>query len=194
MKLYCATANPAKLEEFRMAAEKFGRGLIELAPLPDLAAIPTPEETGASFEQNAIQKALYYSARKPGVMFADDSGLEVEALAGAPGVRSARFAGDGAGADANNRLLLRKLRGVADRRARFVCVLALAEDGRLVRTFEGVADGWISEEPRGQNGFGYDPLFYYPPLGLSFGELSARSKLEVSHRGRAMAALLDFLS
>jgi XTP/dITP diphosphohydrolase len=127
-------------------------------------------------------------------LFADDSGLEVDALGGAPGVYSARFAGPGATDDANNRLLLEKMRGVGDRSARFVCVIALADGGRLRETFRGAVEGEILEEPRGPHGFGYDPLFYYPPFGCSFGEAAAERKLTVSHRGAALRALFQRLS
>ena len=116
------------------------------------------------------------------------------ALANAPGVESARFAGPGATDEANNRLLLEKLRGVNARAGRFVCVIALTEKGRLLRTFRGVVDGIILDAPRGPNGFGYDPLFYYPPFGHSFGEISAERKLLVSHRGRALAEMMEWLA
>jgi XTP/dITP diphosphohydrolase len=193
VKLYCATTNPGKLGEFRIAADRFGRRRFQVAPRPGLAGTPPFEETGASFEENAIQKAAYYSAGASGLLFADDSGLEVRALGGAPGVSSARFAGPGASDVANNCLLVEKLRGAEDRAAQFVSVIALAERGRLVATFRGVVEGQVLEEPRGDRGFGYDPLFFYPPLGRSFGEISAEQKLEVSHRGRALAAMLKYL-
>lgn len=189
MRLFCATTNPGKLREFRMAA----RGAVEIAPLPALQDLPPLRETGATFEANAVQKALYYSALAPGLLFADDSGLEVDALAGAPGVRSARFAGPEATDEANNRLLLEQLRGVADRTARFVCVIALAEKGRLLATFRAAVEGHIAHEPRGHNGFGYDPLFFYPPFGCTFGQVEAEQKFAVSHRGQALGAMLEWL-
>ncbi|MGE5570891.1 MAG: RdgB/HAM1 family non-canonical purine NTP pyrophosphatase [Rhodospirillales bacterium] len=193
MIVYCATTNPGKLREFRLAAERLGYE-IAIEPLPEMASIAPVEETGETFKENAIQKAIYYSAHAPGPLFADDSGLEVDALGGAPGVRSARFAGEGATDEANNRLVLERMRGVAQRTARFVCVIALAEKGRLLATFDGAVEGEILEEPRGPNGFGYDPLFYYPPFGCSFGEVSGERKLLVSHRGQALDRLLKFLS
>jgi XTP/dITP diphosphohydrolase len=192
--LYCATTNPGKLREFRLAAERLGRGHFEIETLPELRSIQPVEETGRTFEENAVLKALYYGAHAEGLLFADDSGLEVTALANAPGVESARFAGPGATDEANNRLLLEKLRGVHARAARFVCVIALAEHGRLVRTFRGEVDGVILDEPRGPNGFGYDPLFFYAPFGHSFGQISAERKLLVSHRGRALAAMMEWLA
>jgi len=192
--LYCATTNPGKLREFRKAAEAYGQGRIQVELLPGLEGIPPCEETGRTFEENAVRKALYYSLRAPGPLFAEDSGLEVDALGGAPGVFSARFAGPGATDEANNRLLLEKLRGVADRRARFVCVVALADRGRLVRTFCGAVEGRIAEAPCGSNGFGYDPLFYYEPFGATFGEVSAERKMSVSHRGQALRRLMEWLA
>ena len=131
---------------------------------------------------------------RPGLLFADDSGLEVDALGGAPGVYSARFAGPGATDAANNQLLLERMRGERGRSARFVCVIALADGGRLLQIFRGAVEGQILEEPRGPHGFGYDPLFYYPPFGCSFGEAAPDRKLTVSHRGKALRALFQHLS
>ncbi len=193
MKLYCATTNPGKLREFRLAAERFGGG-IEIEALPGLERIEPPEEHGETFEENAIAKAVYYSRYAPGLLFADDSGLEVDALGGAPGVRSARYAGPGATDEENNRLLIERLQGVEDRTARFVCVVALAERGRLVLTFRGTVEGRVLEAPRGENGFGYDPLFYYPPFGCTLAEVSGEKKLSVSHRGKALEAMLGWLA
>lgn len=189
MTLYCATGNRGKLREFQMLA-----GGIELALLPDFASIPPCEETGATFEENAILKASYYGGRAPGLLFAEDSGIEVDALDGAPGVRSARFAREGAGDAENNLLLLEKLRGVHDRAARYVSVIALADCGKLVRTFRGTVEGRIVDVPAGTNGFGYDPLFYYPPRGCTFAELPPGEKNALSHRGQAFERLIQFLS
>ncbi|MBI3473483.1 MAG: RdgB/HAM1 family non-canonical purine NTP pyrophosphatase [Candidatus Solibacter usitatus] len=187
MRLYCATSNPGKLREFELAARRLGRGDWRFAPL---SGIPPCQETGAAFEENAVQKAVYYSPHAAGLLFAEDSGLEVVALGGGPGVRSARWAGNDA---QNNRRLVELLGRVKDRRARYVCVLALAEQGRLLRTFRGEVEGEIVDEPRGVNGFGYDPHFFYPPLGCTFAEATPEQKLEVSHRGRAVAAMLEYL-
>ena len=189
MKVYCATTNPGKLREFQKAL----REGFELEPLPALPSIEAPEETGATFEENAALKALYYSKHCEGYLFADDSGLEVDALGGAPGVYSARFAGADATDAANNALLLAKMNGSAERSARFVCVVALAEHGRLVRTFRGEVEGRVLDAPRGSNGFGYDPLFFYPPFGCSFAEIPLERKMGVSHRGKALAALRAYL-
>jgi len=188
LKLWCATGNPGKLREFQMLA-----GGIELGLLPDFHRIPPCPETGASFEENAVQKAIYYGRHASGLLFAEDSGMEVDALGGAPGVRSARFAGEGASDDANNCLLLEKLRGVADRRARYRAVIALVDDGKLLETFHGTVEGWIAGEPRGANGFGYDPLFYCPPRGCTFAELPPEEKNARSHRNAAFALLAAYL-
>jgi XTP/dITP diphosphohydrolase len=188
LKLWCATGNRGKLREFQMLA-----GGIELALLPDFQRIPPCPETGTSFEENAVQKALYYARRASGLLFAEDSGIEVDALGGAPGVRSARFAGEGASDDANNRLLLEKMRGVAGRRARYRAVIALVEGGKLLETFHGKVEGWIAGEPSGANGFGYDPLFYYPPRGCTFAELPPEEKNALSHRSAAFALLAAYL-
>ena len=186
MTLYCATGNPGKLREFRLAA---GQTDIQLEMVPGFGDIAPCKENGATFEENAVLKARYYGPIAPGLLFADDSGLEVDALGGAPGVYSARFAGPGASDEANNRLLFEKMRGVTKRTARFVCVIALAEGERLLGTFRGTVEGEILEEPRGSNGFGYDPLFFYPPFGCSLAEVPHERKLAVSHRGQALRAL-----
>lgn len=189
MRLYCATTNPGKLREFRLAlVDSF-----EVEPLPGLGSILVCEETGSTFEENAVDKALYYSKHSDELLFVDDSGLEVDALGGAPGVYSARYAGPEATDQANNRLLLDRMRGVRDRTARFVCVVALAKWGRLVRTFRGEVEGQLTEEPRGLNGFGYDPLFYYPPFRCTFGEAPLERKMDVSHRAKALRSLKEYL-
>jgi XTP/dITP diphosphohydrolase len=185
--LRCATTNPGKLAEFRLAGRE-----IEVEPVPGLAAIAAPEETGTTFEENAVLKAIYYSRFTADPVFADDSGLIVDALGGAPGVHSARFAGADATDADNNRLLLERLDGVQNRTARFVCVIALAQNGQLMRVFHGAVEGVITDAPRGANGFGYDPLFYHAPFGCTFGEVDRERKLTVSHRGRALDALLTY--
>ncbi len=190
MKLYCATGNAGKLREFRLTAENHA---LDLDALPGYGGLPVCEENGSTFEENAVLKARHYGPHAPGLLFADDSGLEVDALGGAPGVRSARYAGPGSTDEANNRLLLENLRGVRNRAARFVCVLALVEGARLLGTFRGEVEGRILEETRGRGGFGYDPLFYCPELAATFGEASEDRKLAVSHRGRALRAMLRHL-
>jgi XTP/dITP diphosphohydrolase len=173
--VYCATGNPGKLREFRMAALDFDVRAISL---------PAPEEQGRTFEENASTKALYYGAQVEGYLFADDSGIEVHALGGAPGVDSAHF---------DNAWLLDQMRGVENRTARFVCVIALVLNGALVQTFRGSVEGRVLEAPRGSNGFGYDPLFYYEPFGCTFGEASLEQKMRGSHRAQALAAMFTYL-
>ncbi|HXG34022.1 MAG TPA: non-canonical purine NTP pyrophosphatase [Bryobacteraceae bacterium] len=193
MTVFCATSNPGKLREFLLAARCFAADQVRFQVLPGLDSVPPCAESGSSFEENATQKALHYSSFGPGIVFADDSGLVVPALDGEPGVRSARFAGEDATDADNNRLLLEKLAAASDRRAIFVCVLALAEQGRLRATFRGEVAGVILDRPRGAGGFGYDPLFYYPPLSATFAELSPEQKLQVSHRGVALRKMIGFL-
>ena len=193
MKLYCATTNPGKLREFKSIVAHYGGGAFEVEPLENTKLIPPCDETGLTFEDNAAQKACHYGAHADGLLFADDSGLEVDALGGAPGIYSARFAGEHATDDANNRLLLEKLQGVENRAARFVCAIGLADHGKPVRTFRGHVDGRIIEGERGPNGFGYDPMFFHEPFGCTFGEATSEQKLLVSHRARALAAMLEFL-
>lgn len=194
MTLYASTSNPGKLREFLQACEQIAGVALAIQPLPELRDIAPPEETGDAFEENAVFKALYYSKFCDGLVFADDSGLEVCALGGAPGVRSARYAGENATDAENNVLLLRNLEGSSDRQARFVCVIALAARGRLLHTVRGVVQGEILTAARGANGFGYDPLFFYPPLERSFGEIDADEKFAVSHRGQALRRLFEWVS
>jgi XTP/dITP diphosphohydrolase len=189
VKLYCATTNRGKLREFQVALENS----FQVESLPGLASIPLYEETGTTFEENAIQKALYYSKHCDEYLFVDDSGLEVNALGGAPGVYSARFAGVNATDESNNQLLLDRMRSVSDRTARFVCVVALAESGRLLRTFRAEVEGQITTEPLGTNGFGYDPIFFYQPFGCTFGQAPLNRKMAVSHRSRALRAMREYL-
>lgn len=186
MIVYCATSNPGKLREFQLAAPDF-----DVRPLP--AKAPPPEEHGATFEENAVAKAEYYGKFVDGYLFADDSGLEVDALAGAPGVHSARYAGPEATDRDNNALLLERLKGAAYRTARFVCVIALVKNGTLMKTFRGTVEGHILHDARGSGGFGYDPLFYYEPFGCTFGEAPIDRKMKVSHRAQALEAMFAFL-
>jgi XTP/dITP diphosphohydrolase len=194
--LQCATGNPGKLREFRLAAQL---APVEIELLPGFKEIAPCVEDGRTFEENAAIKALYYGRHAAGLLFADDSGLEVDALDGAPGVFSARFslmhppvAGPPLPVDeANNRLLLDKLRGVENRSARFVCAIALAEGGQLRGVWRGAVEGAILDEARGKGGFGYDPLFFCPQVWCTFGEASEEQKFAVSHRGQAVRAMLE---
>ena len=204
LRLYAATTNQGKLRDFRAAAATHSAAI---DPLPALATIPAPEENGATFTANATLKAVYYSRFAAGhLVLADDSGLEVDALDGAPGVRSARFAADAGVLDSpdaptdntdvwNNMVLLQRLAGVplSQRAARYHCVLVAARDGLPFHTAHGTVEGMILDAPRGTGGFGYDPLFYLPELGCTMAEIDLETKLSLSHRGRAIEALLDML-
>lgn len=195
IRLACATSNPGKLREFRLAADVLGPlQPVEIGLVPNYREIPACVEDGDTFGANAMIKAVHYSRRHDGLLFADDSGLVVDALDGAPGVWSARFSGPDATDESNNRLLLEKMRGIENRAARFVCLIALASGGRVLGLYSGCVSGVILEEPRGQCGFGYDPLFYYPPFGQTFGEAGEEEKFSVSHRGQALRRLLRQLA
>lgn len=198
--LFVASSNTGKLRDFAAAAAVFH---VPIAVLPGLAEIPAPIEDGATFAANARLKAEAYSSARPGVLvLADDSGLEVDALAGAPGVRSARYADDAGFSVAserqtderNNLYLIEQLRA---RRisppwpARYHCVLALARDGVSLEMADGAVAGEIIAEPRGTGGFGYDPLFWLPELGKTMAEIDLDTKQTLSHRGRALRALIE---
>lgn len=194
-----ATSNAGKLRDFAGAAAVHG---IEIAGIPNFSSLPTVVEDGSTFEENARKKAEGYSRYVPEeIVVADDSGLEVDALNGAPGVHSARYAADqphladeNTDDEANNSRVLRELRKVSPekRTGRFVCVLAAARDGKTLAMFRGVAEGVILDAPRGANGFGYDPLFYFPAIQKTFAELSAEEKARHSHRGAAFRRFLEW--
>jgi XTP/dITP diphosphohydrolase len=193
MLLQACTTNKGKLQEFLRACASAGISDVTISALPGIDSITAPEETGSTFEENASLKARYYSHFTGDYVFADDSGLEVDALRGHPGVRSARYAGEGSGDAANNALLLKNLANSADRAARFVCVIALARHGEVLHTVRGTVEGEILPEARGANGFGYDPLFYYPPFGRTFGEATHEEKFGHSHRGNALRLLFEWI-
>ena len=165
----------------------------DLQVLPGLEAIEPPEEVGVTFGENAELKAAYYSSFTGSLVLADDSGLEVDALDGAPGVFSARYAGPQATGGENNLLLLQNLARISARQARFVSVIAVAQHGHTIARARGIVEGIILEAARGSAGFGYDPLFFHPPSGRSFGELSDAEKLRVSARGIALRAIFERL-
>jgi XTP/dITP diphosphohydrolase len=196
--LYAATTNPGKLAEFATSASAEG---IDVLALPHIDTLPEPVEDAPTFMGNAEIKALAYSLAAPGLLvFADDSGLEVDALDGAPGVRSARFAedagfdpGSGVSKDVRNNAYLMSLLEALPAEphtARFVCALALARDGEILLRAEGKVEGEMLAGPRGEMGFGYDPLFLLPALGLTMAELPADEKWQLSHRGDAFRNLL----
>jgi XTP/dITP diphosphohydrolase len=194
VKLYLASSNPGKLNEFRVLANAKGQRSIalDLQLLPAYDSLPAFDEDAPTFAENAAGKALHYSRLYDGFVFADDSGLVVPSIGGRPGVHSARYAGPTAtNADRIDKLLaeLRDKTG-NDRRAYFVCAIALAEQGRAKAVVTGRVDGEILEAPRGAGGFGYDPIFYFPPLKKSFAELTAEQKNGHSHRGKAFRRLL----
>lgn len=190
--VYLASTNPGKLREFHHAAE--GRG-IDVELLPGMEDLPVCVEDGNTFEENAAKKALYYSRGTGGMVFADDSGLCVDALGQGPGVLSARYAGPEADDKANNQKLLDELANVpaGKRTAHYTCIIALARRGKILTVVEGTAEGLIQDERKGAGGFGYDPYFFYPPLNRTFAELSLEEKFGVSHRGEAFRKLLDYL-
>lgn len=196
-RILIATSNSGKLRDFAGAARPHG---IEIVEIPNFASLPAVVEDGTTFEENARKKAEGYSRYAPGeVVVADDSGLEVDALNGAPGVHSARYAADqphlaeeNTDDERNNARVLRELNNVPpkQRSGRFVCVLAVARDGKTLATFRGAAEGIILNAPRGTNGFGYDPLFYFPQIRKTFAELTAEEKARYSHRGAAFEQAL----
>jgi XTP/dITP diphosphohydrolase len=191
-KLIVASGNPGKLREYRVLAA--GQAL-DLDLLPGFAGIPEFPEDAPTFAENAVGKALYYSKHSDELVFADDSGLVVPALDGAPGVLSARYAGPGASSEQRNTKLLAALCGKTgeERVAFFVCVIALAQQGHCLAVVSAKVDGEILETPSGSGGFGYDPVFYFPPLAKSFAELTAEEKNQHSHRGKAFRRLMQIL-
>ena len=193
MKIYVCSSNRGKLKEFALAAKRIDTESLAFEQLPGLTEITPPPEDGRTFEENATAKAIYYSRLTHGIVLADDSGLEVDALNGAPGVLSARYAGPNAADEDNNDLLLRDLGNSTNRAARFVCVIAVAQHEVTLATARGIVEGNILLSRRGNRGFGYDPLFFYPPLNRSFAELTAEEKLAVSHRGHAVRAIVNSL-
>ena len=199
-RILIATSNPGKLRDFAGAAASHG---VIVESLPNLSSLPMVIEDGKTFEENARKKAEQYSLAAPGeIVLADDSGIEIDALQGAPGVHSARYAagdprqaGNNTDDEANNDRVLRELKGVpAEKRGgRFVCVIVAARNGQSVASFRGVAEGIILDHLRGKNGFGYDPMFYFPSIRKTFAELTAEEKAQYSHRGAAFRKVLDWL-
>jgi XTP/dITP diphosphohydrolase len=199
-RILIATSNPGKLRDFAGAASPHG---IEVVSLSNFASLPEVKEDGDTLEANSRKKAEHYSRHAPGeIVLADDSGLEVDALGGAPGVHSARYAADqphlltnNTDDQANNARLIRELKKVLpqNRTGRFVCVIAAARDGETLAVFGDQAEGMILDRPRGSNGFGYDPLFYFPQIQKTFAELTPEEKAIYSHRGAAFRKFISWL-
>jgi XTP/dITP diphosphohydrolase len=197
VEVYLASSNPGKLTEFGVlarAAARFATLTLELLPAFD--SLPAFEENAPTFAENAAGKALHYSRLCDGLVLADDSGLVVPALGGAPGVLSARYAGPTATSAERMAKLLAELRGKSgqERCAHFVCAIALAQRGRATAIVTDRVDGEILQTPRGDGGFGYDPIFYFPPLSKTFAELSGEEKNEYSHRGKAFRKVLALIA
>lgn len=200
--LLVATTNPRKLQEIKEMLAGVPIALETLADRSGLLTVTPPEETGATFAENARLKALYYEAASGTLTVAEDSGLEIDALGGAPGIHSARFGGLASTYPEKFALIYRQLheqlgQPLADapnarRRARFVCAVALVAKGRVAFEACGTIEGFIAPEPRGSAGFGYDPIFFYPPFGCTLAEAGTR-KAEVSHRSKAFAQLRGYL-
>jgi XTP/dITP diphosphohydrolase len=190
-RLLVATTNPNKVREIRQLLDSVNVELVTLAAWPGLAA---PEETGKTFEDNARAKARYYATATGELTVAEDSGLEIEALGGAPGVESARFGGAATSYPEKFALIYDALRATpsATSAARFVCALALARGDRILFETRGTVEGTIAPEPKGDGGFGYDPIFFYPPYGKTLAE-AGDAKDAVSHRGKAFRALRTYL-
>lgn len=192
MLLVVATTNPGKLREIQRVLDGAG---VELRTLADYPPLPEPEEPGATFAENARLKALYYARATGELTVAEDSGLVIDGLDGEPGVRSARYLGADASYPDRFAHIFAELdrRGRRDSPARFICALALARDGRILFETTGTVEGRIAPEPRGTNGFGYDPIFFYPPYGRTLADVDNDRKLAVAHRGIAFRTLREYL-
>lgn len=190
-RLFLATTNEGKIAEIQQVLEDLP---MEISTLREVKNVELCPEEKPTILENAIFKALYYSRYSEAMTLADDTGLEVDALQGAPGVHSARYCGDFATHAENNEKLLRELTSIAEekRTARFVCVMAIAFRGRLIKTFPGYSEGRILTTPRGTGGFGYDPLFFIPSLNKTFAELTTEEKNQISHRGKALERVHDY--
>ncbi len=197
VKLFLASSNPGKLDEYRQLARTIETDLpVELELLPGFDSLPSFEENASTFGENALGKALHYSRLQEGYVFADDSGLVVPALGGAPGVHSARYAGVHASSADRIGKLLPELQGKTgeERAAHFVCAIALARAGRAIAVVTDRVAGEILDAVRGNGGFGYDPVFYFPPCKKTFAEITAIEKNQHSHRGKAFRRLLSSLA
>ena len=193
IRVFLATSNHGKVREYSVLASEFA---VELAVLPSFCEILAFEESAPTFAENAAGKAQYYSKHSPGIVLADDSGLVVPALGGAPGVHSSRYAGLNAMDSDRVRKLLLEMEGKAghERRARFVCVTAIAQQGRVLAVVSDFAEGTLTKEPRGTDGFGYDPIFFFEQLGRTYAEITCEEKNRYSHRGKAFRKALAVLA
>jgi XTP/dITP diphosphohydrolase len=196
VRIFLASSNPGKLAEYRALAQTAApSSLVDLELIPGFDSLPSFEENASTFAENAVGKALHYSRLSEGMVFADDSGLVVPALGGRPGVHSARYAGPKATSAERIEKLLGELRGKmgSQRAAHFVCAIALAKQGHAIAVVTDHVEGEILNSPSGSGGFGYDPVFYYPPLKKTFAELTEEEKNLHSHRGKAFRKLLATL-
>jgi XTP/dITP diphosphohydrolase len=193
VRVFLASSNSGKLREY---GELASGSLLDVALLPAFREVPRFDESAATFAENAAGKAVYYSQFTPERVLADDSGLVVPVLAGAPGVHSARYAGPNATAEDCVRKLLGEVHGkpASDRRARFVCVIAVARQNRTLAVVSDFVEGIIADEPRGTEGFGYDPVFFFPEAKRTFAEISPEEKNRLSHRGKAFRKVVEFLN
>ncbi|MGH9309862.1 MAG: RdgB/HAM1 family non-canonical purine NTP pyrophosphatase [Vicinamibacterales bacterium] len=190
MKVLLASTNPGKIREITEILHNVPAEVVTLRDYPHIAE---PEETGATFAENARLKALYYESRTGVPSVADDSGLEIDALGGVPGIQSARWQGSDYQVKFRKIYELLRARRLAGSGARFVAAVAFAMDGRIVFETEGIVEGEIASEPRGTHGFGYDPVFFYPPYGCTLAEVDGAKKAAVSHRGAAFRNFRDYL-
>lgn len=193
VRVFLATSNPGKLREYEILAREFS---VAISLLPNFRDILAFEESAPTFAENAAGKAQHYSRHASGIVLADDSGLVVPVLGGAPGIHSARYAGPGATDAERVQKLLREMEGKEEdqRRARFVCVTALAQEGRVFAVLSDSAEGLLTKEPRGMDGFGYDPVFYFERLGRTYAETTREEKNSYSHRGKAFRKALAVIT
>lgn len=184
-----ASGNEHKIEEFRAMFKPLG---IEVIGMKECGEMEEVQETGATFAENAVIKAEYLMKKLNQPVISDDSGLEIDALNREPGVYSARYLGHDTSYELKNRTLVERMKDETDRTCRFVCAIALARPGHPTRVFEGIVEGIVARQPEGGHGFGYDPIFYYPPLGRTLAQISEQEKNAISHRGKAMRKLMEF--
>lgn len=183
-----ASGNEHKIEEFRAMFKPLG---IKVIGMKECGEMEEVQETGATFAENAVIKAEYLMKKLNQPVISDDSGLEIDALNREPGVYSARYLGHDTSYELKNRTLVERMKDKTDRTCRFVCAIALARPEHPTRVFEGIVEGIVARQPEGDHGFGYDPIFYYPPLGRTLAQISEQEKNAISHRGKAMRKLME---